>query len=117
MRELLERLSENMPGEWELRQYDGSPNCDTWELKKDKCPCGLSYYEIICADFDDIGLAPLTALLKQSLPGYIAIERLIADGIIHHWKFRSGNGYEMADTEFECVASAYLSLRPKEASK
>ena len=99
MRELLEKLEGVMPRPWALKFMDDL----AWML------AGESYDYIIKPGEGDVGLAPLTALLKQEM-GEFTIERGWFDGALFWW-FRDG---ERHATEFEAVASAYLSLRPKE---
>ena len=128
MRELLERLKDAMPTGWELLQH--TQGADWWSLVEEAGAYdgAVDAYTNIYS-YTDIGLAPLTALLKQELgdkkDNRLAIHRcrynlpippgterdlwevvVPHDGDFHHF-----------DTEFEAVAHVYLSLRPKEARK
>ena len=132
MRELLEKLKDVMPSGWSLTY---SPLSE-WVLRENAPGCGAKQLTCLNPDglvYNEIGLAPLTALLKQELPFYevcttggghfyaryeldqddIGLETSLAfDGRAHREMSEAIHG----GTEFEAVALAYLSLRPKEAN-
>ena len=118
MRELIERIAKVMPksdvGIWHLE-----PKRDGWWLWLDTAdPCVWDFdhtmYESDLALYPELILAPLTALLKQELP-VCRTERYDDYPENCRWaceyQVRCESG---GATEFEAVASAYLSLRPKE---
>ena len=108
MRELLEKLKDVMPSGWEV----GMEKEMLFILEHPES--GEMHYLALAGG--DRGLAPLTALLKQELAlrwhqfgvmygeGQVYVETDAEAGLMY-------------DTEFEAVALAYLSLRPKEANE
>ena len=115
MRELLEKLEGVMPRPWALKFMDDL----AWML------AGESYDYIIKPGEGDVGLAPLTALLKQELYGSEPHEWPFATRIVcpenDTWLWACWRDEQIMGgdecyfgTEFEAVAHAYLSLRPKE---
>ena len=108
MRELLEKLEGVMPRPWALKFMDDL----AWML------AGESYDYIIKPGEGDVGLAPLTALLKQSFVSWATDRADLHDRFRFHYNFNpkpNDAGMAYGYTEFEAVALAYLSLRPKEA--
>ena len=101
MKELLERIAKVMPEGWKIA---GPPRYDGWHLWQ--VPWEDAPPFILYPNYGDIGLAPLTALLKQDM-GAFSIERGWFDGDLFWW-FCDG---ERSSTEFEAVAHAYLALK------
>jgi hypothetical protein len=102
VRELLEKLAKDMPEGWEV----GMEKEMLWILEHPES--GEMHYLALAGA--DRGLAPLTALLKQSLPTPTATERR-EDG----WFYQVGEGDQsrLFVSEFEAVANAYLAQEAK----
>ena len=102
MEEKLKWLSENMPDEWVLTHCKE----DVWYLRDNGKPGDY----LIPWGEGDIGLAPLTALLKQSL--YSDTYLLAVNRTARHKFFVSQvPPAPEFDTEFEAVLAAYKSCR------
>ena len=105
MKELLQRLSERMPERWLLvfRAHGDGIGGSDWLLSGPD-----DFLHTIRPQCGDIGLAPLTALLKQSLgDDFMPNRRTSGDGgVVWEVVFQ-----DRADTEFEAVTNAYLALR------
>lgn len=124
MKELLERLSKVMPEGFELKHhYDDNLGdwviIETGDCHSLAAPIPYIHHYHLSSIDGDIGLAPLTALLKQEM-GRKRELALYWDGK-DRWDCSTcatGSGIWDADspekTEFEAVALAYLATREKE---
>lgn len=117
MKELLLKLSEKMPEGWVLKMPFTTTTNQYIRRDSDGYTLPLS------PELGDIGLAPLTALLKQSLGGLRITNGTYEAGHSKagqpYWSvwcdgLRGGLHFEevsLKETEFEAVAKAYLAVR------
>lgn len=109
MKELLERLSKVMPEGFELKHhYDDNLGdwviIETGDCHSLAAPIPYIHHYHLSSIDGDIGLAALTALLKQDIP-----DNQLADRHSNVWV--NPATLDFSNTEFETNAKTYLALK------
>ena len=112
MNDKLEWLKDNLPDGWDIGKIWKTDDSDWWMISG--ILSSPDFHIVLHLDYGDIGLAPLTALLKQELGCWdVGIDTTVggycASYILGHFKDRVVGKIE--STEFQAVFNAYKEMR------